>query len=81
LGIKNHFFRYLGTIIYFCELSPNQKPTKYKQTHTRINNENKKKVGDILEKILEDPNTEVFPGISMRGIAGHGYYTEAIKIF
>ena len=56
--------------------SPNQKPTKYKQTSTRINNENKKKVGDILEKILEDPNTEVFPGISMRGIAGHGYYTE-----
>jgi hypothetical protein len=37
---------------------------------------NKKKFGDIVEKILEDPNTEVFPDISMRGITGHGYYSE-----
>ena len=55
---------------------PNQKATKYKQVRTRINKENKKKFGDTLEKILEDPNTKVFPEISMRGVAGHGYYTE-----
>ena len=55
---------------------PNQKATKYKQVHTQINNENKKEFGDTLEKILEDPNTKVFPEITMRGIAGHGYYTE-----
>jgi hypothetical protein len=57
-------------------ISSNQKATKYKQVRTRINNENKKKFGDTLEKILEDPNNKVFPEITMRGIAGHGYYTE-----
>jgi hypothetical protein len=55
---------------------PNQKATKYKQIRTRINNENKKEFADTLEKILEDPNTKVFPEITMRGNAGHGYYTE-----
>jgi hypothetical protein len=55
---------------------PNQKPTPYKQVRTRINNENKEKFGDILEEILEDPNTEPYPDVSMRGIKGHGYYTE-----
>jgi hypothetical protein len=53
---------------------PNQKPTKFKQVRTRINNENKKKFGYTLEKILEDPSTQVFPDIRMRGITGHGYY-------
>jgi hypothetical protein len=56
--------------------NPNQKSTKYKQVRTRINNENKEKFGDILEEILEDPNTEIFPDISMRGIKGHGFYNE-----
>ena len=55
---------------------PNQKPTKYKQVRTRINNENKKKFGDILEQMLADPKTEFFPDVSMRGIKGHGYYNE-----
>jgi hypothetical protein len=55
---------------------PNQKPTPYKQVRTRINNENKEKFGDILEEILEDSNTSVFPNVSMRGIKSHGYYTE-----
>jgi hypothetical protein len=49
---------------------PNQKPTKYKQARTRINKVNKRKFGDTVEKILEDPNTEVFPDISIRGITG-----------
>ncbi|MGK0448860.1 MAG: hypothetical protein ACJA2M_002661 [Polaribacter sp.] len=56
--------------------NPNQKPKAYKQTRTRVNKVNKRKFGDTVEKILEDPNTEVFPDISMRGIAGHGYYNE-----
>jgi hypothetical protein len=56
--------------------NPNQKPTAYKQVRTRINHENKEKFGDILEKILQDPNTEPFPGVSIRGINGQGYYTK-----
>ena len=56
--------------------NPNQKPTAYKQIRTRINEVNKRKFGDTVEKILEDPNTEVFPDISMRGITGRGYYNE-----
>ena len=56
--------------------NPSQKPTLYKQVRTRINNETKEKFGDILEKILEDPNTEPFPDVSMRGIKGHGDYSE-----
>ena len=56
--------------------NPKQKPTAYKQVRTRINNENKEKFGDILEKILEDPNTEPFPDVSIRGTKGHGYYSQ-----
>ncbi len=55
--------------------NPNQKLTAYKQTRTRINNENKEKFGDILEEILKDPNTEPFPDVSIRGIKSHGYYS------
>jgi hypothetical protein len=55
---------------------PNQKPTPYKQVRTRINNENKEKFGDILEEILEDPNTEPFPGVSIRGIKSQGFHSE-----
>ena len=57
-------------------LNPSQRPTRYKQVRTRINKENKEKFGDILEEILEDPNTEPFPDVSMRGTKGHGYYSE-----
>jgi len=56
--------------------NPNQKPTKYKQIRTRVNKENKQKFGDIVEEILQDTNTSVFPDVSMRGIKGRGYYTE-----
>jgi hypothetical protein len=56
--------------------NPNQKPTKYKQIRTRINNENKEKFGDIIEEILKDPTLKFIPDVSMRGIKGHGYYTE-----
>ena len=57
-------------------LNPNQKTKKYKQIRTRINKENKEKFGDIVEEILRDPNTEPYPGISIRGVKSHGYYTE-----
>ncbi len=56
--------------------SLNQKPGKFTQIRTRINKENKKQFTGTLEKILQDPNTEVFPGVSIRGIKGHGYYTQ-----
>ena len=55
---------------------PNQKQGKYERIQTRINAENKKQFGDILEKILQDPKTSVFPEVSMRGIKGRGYLTE-----
>ena len=29
-----------------------------------------------MEEILENPNSEPFPDVSMRGVKGHGYYTE-----
>ena len=59
-------------------LFPNQKPGKYPSTdiRTRINAENKKQFGDILEKILKDPKTEPFPGVSIRGTKSHGYYNK-----
>jgi hypothetical protein len=56
--------------------NPNQKPTKYEKIRTRINKENKEKFGDTVEEILKDPNTEPYPDVSIRGIKGHGYYTE-----
>ncbi len=56
--------------------NPNQKPTKHEKIRTRINKENKEKFGDTLEEILKDPTTEPYQDVSMRGIKGHGYYTE-----
>lgn len=56
--------------------NPNQKPRKYKQTRTRVNKENKKQFAVILSKIIQDPKTEVFRGVSIRGIKSNGYYTE-----
>lgn len=55
---------------------PNQKPTIYKQIRTRINKENKEKFGEIVEEILKDTTTELYPDVSLRGIKGHGYYTK-----
>jgi len=61
--------------------SPNQKPGKFPKIRTRINKANKKEFTDTLEKILQDPNTEVFPGVSIRKIKSHGYYTEDYSEF
>jgi hypothetical protein len=52
------------------------KTKKYKQIRTRISEENKEKFRDIVEEIMRDPNTEPYPDVSIRGIKGHGYYTE-----
>ena len=57
-------------------LSPNQKSRKHPIVRTRINKQNKEEFGDTLEKILEDPRTQILPEISIRGIKGHGYYTK-----
>nr|YP_010472025.1 hypothetical protein N4L39_pgp029 [Haslea avium]UVG41490.1 hypothetical protein [Haslea avium] len=56
--------------------NPNQGPSRYEKTRTRINAENKEKFGDTLEEILQDRNSETFPDVSMRGTKGHGYHTE-----
>lgn len=56
--------------------NPNQKLTKYKQTRTRVNKENKKQFAGTLEKIIQNPKTEVFPDVSIRGIRGQVYYTK-----
>jgi hypothetical protein len=55
--------------------APNQKPGQYVQPRTRINKINKAKLGDRVETILEDPTTQVFPEITIRGIQSRGYYT------
>ena len=56
--------------------NPNQKPTKYEQIRTRVNKENKEKFMDIVEEMLQDPTTQPYPGVSIRGIKGNGYYNE-----
>ena len=75
----NHLTSKHGDVLGIDDPLPpnlNQKPTKYKQIRTRVNKENKEKFGDIVEEILKDPTTEPYPDVSMRGIKGHGYYTE-----
>ena len=56
--------------------SPNQKVVKFTKIRTRINKDNKKQFADTLEKILQDPNSEPYPDVNIRGIKGHGYYNE-----
>lgn len=57
-------------------LSPNQKPTRYKQVRTRINKANQATFGDVIERVLVTPNTRVFLNVSMRGIDSTVYYTK-----
>jgi hypothetical protein len=56
-------------------LEPNQKPTKYAQVRTRINKPNRKKFGDNLENILQDPDTKPYPDVSMRGKSSDCYHS------
>lgn len=54
--------------------NPNQKPTKYEQTRTRLNNENKAKVREEIKSILSNTNSDIYPDVSIRGIQGRVYH-------
>jgi len=54
--------------------NPNQKPTAYKQTRTRVNKINKRKFADTVEKIFEDPKSNVYADVSIDGIQGKVYH-------
>lgn len=57
---------------------PNQKSSPYKdaQIRTRVNAKTKKQFGDKVEEIIQDPTSKPYPDVSIRGIKGHGYWTE-----
>ena len=55
-------------------IDPNQKPTKYEQIRTRVNNENKAKVREEINSILSNPKTDVYTDVSIRGILGRVYH-------
>jgi len=57
-------------------LPSNQKPTKHRQVRTKTSDKNTQKFGDIVEEILGDTATEVFPNVRIRGIQGRVYYSE-----
>lgn len=76
---NNHFTEKHGHEIGINDTLPaakNETFGNHTRTHTRINNANKKTFANTLEKILQNSKTRVFPNISIRGIQGHGYYTE-----
>lgn len=54
--------------------NPNQKPTKYEQTRTRLNNENKAKVLEEIKSILSNTNSDIYPDVIIRGIQGQVYH-------
>jgi hypothetical protein len=54
--------------------NPNQKPTKYEQPRTRLNNENKAKVREEIKSILSNTNSDIYPDVSIRGIQGRIYH-------
>lgn len=59
--------------------NPNQKPTKYEQTRTRLNNENKAKVREEIKSSLSNENSDIYPDVSIRGIQGRVYYDKDTK--
>ncbi len=54
--------------------NPNQKPTKFEQTRTRLNNENKTKVREEIKSILSNTKSDVYTDVSIRGIQGRVYH-------
>ena len=54
--------------------NPNQKPTKYEQTRTRLNNENKAKVREEIKSILSNTNSDIYSDVSIRGIQSQVYH-------
>jgi hypothetical protein len=53
--------------------NPNSKPTKYEQTRTRLNHENKAKVREEIKSILSNTNSDIYTDVSIRGIQGRVY--------
>ena len=56
--------------------NPNQKPTKYEQTRTRLNHENKAKVREEIKSILSNTNSDIYPDVRIRGIQGRVYHSK-----
>ena len=54
--------------------NPNSKPTKYEQTRTRLNHENKAKVREEIKSILSNTNSDIYTDVSIRGIQGRVYH-------
>lgn len=54
--------------------NPNQKPTKFEQTRTRLNNENKAKVRQEIKSILSNTKSDVYTDVNIRGIQGRVYH-------
>lgn len=54
--------------------NPNQKPTKYKQTRTRLNKENKAKFREEINSSLSNTNTDIYYDVSIRGVQGRVYH-------
>lgn len=55
--------------------NPNQKPTKYEQPRTRINNTNKQKFREEVKKILSSTTTtDVYKNVDIRGVKGNVYH-------
>lgn len=54
--------------------NPNQKPTKYEQTRTRLNNQNKAKVREQIKSILSNTNSDIYPDVNIRGIQSRVYH-------
>jgi hypothetical protein len=61
--------------------NPNQKVTKHPQVRTRINNKNRAVAGDFMEDTLQNPATETYPSMTMRGTKGRGYYNQETNTF
>jgi len=59
-------------IHYILPPNPNQKPTKYKKIHTRVDKENKEKFGYIVDEILKGLITRPYPNVNLREVRGHG---------
>lgn len=54
--------------------NPNQNPTKYEQTRTRLNNDNKAKVREEIKSILSNTKSDVYTDVNIRGIQGRVYH-------
>lgn len=56
--------------------NPNQKSTKYAQVRSRVNKENNEKVRNVLEDVLNDKDSTIYPDVSVRGISSRVFHSE-----